>query len=202
MGDCYFYLIQGATDKSASFLFSYTKQIQNLPLSPTGFGGSWSGSGSGIRLKWGLNSKDKPYESKITFEFSKDKGQSWSTEKSGIVDNSLKRGKEREYWVRVVFDNDGTPVYSNIAKAKCSLPSRIDVDDYREIYVGDEIDIGGRAVKDDGGTASVHDISYSEKSGVLEGSNGHYRGNQAGDAWVQLRCAGISKEVHVRVKNR
>lgn len=202
VGDCYYYLIQGATDKSASFLFSYTKQIQNLPLPPAGFGGSWSGSGSGIRLKWGLNSKDKSYASDIVFEFSKDKGQTWTIESSGVVDKTLKRGKEREYWVRVVFDNDGTPVCSNIAKTKCSLPSRIEVDDYREIYVGDEISIGGNAVKDDGGTASVHDISYSKMDGALKGSGGHYTADHEGDAWVTLRCAGISKDVHVKVRKR
>lgn len=202
VGKYYYYLIQGATSKSSGFVFSHTKQIMNQPLPVTGLEGVYSGSGSGIKLKWGINKKDRAYTDSLTVKLSMDKGGTWETASSGWVHKNAKRGVDHQYLVKVIYDDGSKTVESKTSKITCSLPSRIEVDDYREIYVGDSIDIGGRAVKNNGDTASINSISYSDKDGVLEGSNGHYRGNKPGEAWVRLSCAGISKEVHVRVKSR
>ena len=202
VGSYYYYLIQGAKD-SSSFLFSYTKQIMNQPMPVAGLKGDWTGSKADIKISWGLNGKDKPYKDYLTYMVSKDNDYSWEeTLSASFVDKTLKRGKQRSYYVKVVYNDGHGDVESKVAKINYSLPSRIEVDDYREIYVGDTIDIGGRAVRDNGDTAGYHDISYSKKDGVLEGENGKYTGRYAGDAWVTLRCAGISREVHVKVKNR
>ncbi len=203
VGSYYYYLIQGAKE-SSSFIFSYTKQIRNQPMPVTGLDGTWTGSNANIKIKWSLSKNDKDYSDYLTYKYSKDNGYSWEeTSSTNFVDKSLKRGKERTYSVKVVYnDGHGNVVDSKISKIKYSLPSRIDVDTYQEVYVGDTIDIGGRAVKDNGETAAYHEIKYSPMSGALEGKGGHYRADHAGDAYVTLSCAGISKDVHVKVKNR
>ena len=202
VGDYYYYLVQGATNESSSFIFSYSKQIQNQPLPAAGLGSGWNGTGAEIKVSWKVNKNDDAYKDSLVFERKYDNGEWVPISDTKFVDKTLKRGNERRYWVRVGYVEDGKVCWSKESKTTCSLPVRIEVDDYREIYVGDEIEIRGRAVRSNGDTAAVHDITYSEKKGVLEGSNGKYRGNQPGEAWVQLRCAGISREVHVRVKSR
>ena len=204
VGDYYYYLIQGATDKTGSWKLAYSGQIQNLPMPVTNLKGEYGGSGNKIKLTWGKDKKDQPYWDKIYYEVSLDNGGSWEEVHGDTkyVDSTLKRGDERKYQVRVVFSDGGKTFRSKVSTKTCSLPVRIEVDGGGEYYVGDSVDIRGKAVKSDGHEASIHNISYSSMDGVLKGSDGHYTADHAGDAWVTLRCAGISKDVHVKVKNR
>ena len=206
VGHYYFYLVQGATDKSSGFIFAPSKQIRNVPLGVTELSADYCGYSSGIRLSWGINSRDAAYKSELTSVISINGGKTWTPVNPGYTDFSLPRGQERTYLVAVVYHfGQADAVPSGISMAVCSLPDRIETnikDDKCEIYVGDTVEIKARAVRDNGQTAIVNHISFEKSSDVLDGEKGKYTGSRPGEATVVLKCAGLEKRILVRVKKR
>lgn len=214
VGRYYFYLIQFSTRKqddptktgTAGQIFTYTSRIQNVPLGVENAKAEYSGSESGIKIKWNYNSRDNANSGYIHGQISLDGGYNWvdvnrSTE---YVDYSLPRGSERTYVIRTRYLNGSDEAVSSYVNITASLPTRINLSN-SEITVrsGEYATFTAKAEREGGAPASIGNIKMSCGSDVIDfkqdGNTGKFRGNKVGTTTIKVECAGISRNVKVTV---
>ena len=206
VGHYYFYLIQFATEKSAGQLFTFTTRVRNVPLPVENVKAEYSGSGSGIRIKWNRNGRDngKP---NLTTWISIDGGYTWKNvgNATEFTDDSLPRGNERNYKILMVYTGTEPKVTSAEASITASLPNKIELSS-SEITLSpyQEASFSAKAVRDGGAVASICSIEMGCGSDVIEfkqeGNSGKIRAKRPGTATITVRCAGISRDVKVTVR--
>ena len=213
VGSYYFYLIQGATEKSSSVNFSYTSRVQNKPLAVTD--ASITYGNPGIKLSYKLNSKDRQYQDWLVVEVSRDGGKWTKKNNNGYTDTNMSRGVEHSYKIRVRYgDSDYT---SGEVTLKYSLPSGIDVNMYKDsntynnntfyLKVGETAKISYRAYLNDGSTASYSKVERTETPEendtiiITEKGTNYFsfKANQKGSVSYWLTCAGVSKQITIIV---
>ncbi len=215
VGRYYFYLIQFSTRKqddptktgTAGQIFTYTSRIQNVPLGVENAKAEYSGSGSGIKIKWTYNSRDNANSGNIHGQISLDGGYNWvdvnrSTE---YVDYSLPRGSERTYVIRTRYLNGSDEAVSSYVNITASLPNKIELaSDNLTVGVGQTIEFTAKPVRDGGGVASLGKIGVSGYNGdrikcTVDGNTVKVEGRSAGSTYIKVECAGISRDVKVTV---
>ena len=207
VGHYYFYLIQFATEKSASQLFTYTSRVRNVPLQVDNIKAEYSGSGSGIKISWNRNGRDNGKPNLIT-QISTDGGYSWKNIGSATqyTDDSLPRGNERTYKVRVAYTGSSPYVYSSEASITASLPSKIDLSDKEiQLHPYQNASFTAKAVRDGGANATLGSIEMGCGDNDIiefkqEGNTGKIIAKKPGTVYITVRCAGISRDVKVIVR--
>ena len=210
-GRYYFYLIQGATDKSSSAIFSYSSRVYNRPLPVNGASVSYNQSNSSVTIHYSMNDLDKNNGS-LVVKVSKDNGTTWNVaDKSSYTDSNFPKGGARTYTIAVFYDS----VMSAPVTVSCALPTNLDVskgggegtyNDYQlELYVGQTANFSANPYRGDGqkvtagGSVSVKsdDGSVAEVSGSNSFS---VTGKKVGTTKVRLSCNGITKTITVVVR--
>ena len=208
VGQYYYYLIQFATDESAGQLFNYTARVRNVPLPVENVKAEYSGSGSGIKISWSRNGRDSGKAGLVT-QISTDGGNSWKNvgNSTSYTDDSLPRGNERTYKIRVAYTGTSPYVCSNESSITASLPNRIELST-SEITLNlrdHQYDsFTAKAVREGGGSASIGKIEMSCNNNdrlelAQDGNTGKLKAKQAGTVYITVRCAGISREVKVNI---
>ncbi len=223
VGKYYFYLIQGATDKSSSILFSYTGRVRNVPQPVTDLKASYYDGGIQLTWKFGKADRDyKYYKEVLNVQISTDGGKNWKDLKEGktsYTDYNVRRGSERTYRLRVNYD-DGVirNVHSSESKITYSLPTGIEVnkasdagtfsDSTLYLKVNETCKLTYRAYLSDGSTASYNNVAASNPtadSNILrdwsnDGNSVTFTGNNTGTCTLYLSCAGVSRTIKIVVQ--
>ncbi len=215
VGRYYFYLIQFSTRKqddptktgTAGQIFTYTSRIQNVPLGVENAKAEYSGSGSGIKIKWTYNSRDNANSGNIHGQISLDGGYNWVdvNRNTEYVDYSLPRGSERTYVIRTRYLNGSDEAVSSYVNITASLPNKIELaSDNLTVGVGQTIEFTAKPVRDGGGVATLGKIGVSGYNGdrikcTVDGNTVKVEGRSAGSTYIKVECAGISRDVKVTV---
>lgn len=213
VGHYYFYLVQGASDKSSGINFSYSGRVRNMPLPIANANATFDGHN--IKLTYGFNSKETNRTHLRVYVNPDGRGyeRAGNTE---YTDNNVQRGKEHTYEIKVVY-NDGTvKVESSVVTVKYSLPAGIEVtlsgagsleDSTIIIKKGESAKVSYRAYLSDGKTAAYNNIGRSSFSSpsdciaVTEAGSNYFtfEAKKKGTTAFNLECAGITRKITIIV---
>ena len=218
VGRYYFYLIQGASDVSSSINFTYTSRVQNVPLPVTQVNAFYSEPGIG--LTWKLNDKEDDI-SHLTVYISTDNGATWKkANRTGYHDQSVRRGVERTYRIKVRYYDGSNEYYSSEVTTKYALASGIDVsatnnvsgdslsisDNVITLKKGETAKISYRAYLENGSTDPFNKVTRTSTTNsdiVAEtGSDGNTFTIEAkgeGEVPYYITCAGLTRKITVKV---
>ncbi len=220
VGSYYYYLIQGASDKSSSVNFTYTARVRNLPLPVTSASARYDSNNNRIVLSWQLNSKDAN-KSHLTVQVSTDGSDNWANaSKTGYNHNNPRKGRTHTYLVRVRYSDGTVTAYSNTVKLVYSLPSGIEVTkastagtldgNYFYIYKGEEGKLSYRAYLEDGSTSEYNKVTRSNTPDgndtitITESTDNSFTftGAKVGQVSYELNCAGITRKITIVVSDK
>ncbi len=173
-------------------------------------------NGSGVSLSWNLNANDKNNPD-LSVQIRYDGGSWRNASRGGYYDDTLPKGGQRTYYIRVRYGN--TNYYSSEKSITYSLPIGIEVSkssgdgefkdnvltlEYDETNkTGQSATMSARAYLNNGATAAYNEIDWSYNNDIFEisgnGNNRKVTAKKVGTATVTLRSAGIKKTFTVKV---